>query len=418
MEEPTLQENAGIYVLTWPHAHLRIRVDRIKNKHETLSGEISILSEQPASPGLLHQARLNLSSTGARDKLIKVLHGRWDIPDWEQIIELTCLRVIQHLRLGNPVVPYAEMRQREHELYFCQPFLLNRQANLMYGEGGSGKSFFATYLSVLASFGLTDSRTSLTATTGNVLYLDWETDEAEVSERIAGIVMGMDSERTDGGFYYRACDLRLVDDIEAIQRICVEHAIQLVVVDSVGLACGEVMEPSPVIEYFRALRTLHITTLSIDHIRKNHESGKSSAFGSIYKMNLARSVWEIRSLPTQDHDDLIMGLYHKKVNHGTLQHAKGFKISIQEGFTKFFPQDLAEVEQLAAGVDLKFRLRTLLLSGSLSKQELFEKLNPDNEKDGVKLDSIRKALERNDSLFIKMGESWGLKTHESDEVVL
>lgn len=416
MEEPVVTENAGIYVLRWPSKALSIRVDRLKNRHDALSGEISVLSEQPASPGLLHQARLNLSSTAARDKLIKVLHGRWDIPDWDQIIELTCLRILQHVRCGHPIVRYADMQTREHDLYFCQPFLLNRQANLLYGEGGSGKSFFATYLSVLASFGFTDPRTQLSTMGGNVLYLDWETDEAEVSERIAGIVMGLDSERTDAGLYYRSCDLRLVDDIEAIQRICVEQQIQLVIVDSVGLACGDVLEPAPVIEYFRALRTLHVTTLSIDHVRKNPDSGKSSAFGSVYKMNLARSIWEIRSLPGQEQDELTLGFYHRKVNHGSLHHARGFKVSLQEGFTKFFPQDLAEVEELASGVDLKYRLYKCLVSRTLSKQELHDILNPDNDPHGVKLDSIRKTLERNTKMFNKIGEQWGLVAHATNDL--
>ena len=68
-----------------------------------------------------------------------------------------------------------------------------------------------------------------------------------------------------------------------------------------------------------ALRTLSpVTRIVIAHVTKAAAEGltRSKPFGSIFIENLARSTWEVRASDEDTESDLVMALYHQKVNSG------------------------------------------------------------------------------------------------------
>ena len=179
-----------------------------------------------------------------------------------------------------------------------------------------------------------------------------------------------------------------------------EH-IGLVVVDSVGLACGgEPEKAESIIRYFAALRSLRIASLSVDHVAKNGDG--STPFGSVYKINLARNVWEVRASRPDDDEKLNIGLYHRKVNQGKLRTAIGVEVLFYEGTVSTNSIDVKTDTELVKALTLRVRIEQSLKTGGLSVPELAGLLE-------VKQDLVRNTLNRNRKSFVKIGDNkWGL----------
>ena len=78
---------------------------------------------------------------------------------------------------------------------------------------------------------------------------------------------------------------------------------------------GDAGSDEKVLAFMAALRTLQTTVLLIDHMTKGADSEDRGAFGSAYKKNQGRSMWEMRQAAD---GELTMGLYHRKTNLGRL----------------------------------------------------------------------------------------------------
>ncbi len=96
---------------------------------------------------------------------------------------------------------------------------------------------------------------------------------------------------------------------EAAREACKEHAVELLIVDSYGVALhGDAEHARDVIgfhqEYLEPLRALGIAVLVIDH-QSRLQAGQSyqqkGAFGSVYKGNLARSVIQVEATERRGH---------------------------------------------------------------------------------------------------------------------
>jgi hypothetical protein len=366
MSKPEIRVNAGIYDLIWREEQVGIRVDRLRNHSDNLSGEITVKTLLPGVAPHLHQARLNLTSTSARRTLANHLVGRLAELDWDGIIEDACVLVLRAYREGEPVLCLKDVAPRTGPRYRLAPLLLEGHPNYLYDDGGTGKSLLAGFFGVLVSSGC--QWCGLTTMPGNVLYLDYETSAEEMRERIAAIEKGL----ADPGcsrIQYRLCVAPLANDIEEIQRIVSEQEIEFVIVDSAGMALGgEKGDPKdPVIEYFRALRSLRICSLTIDHITKG-EGGRKLPYGSVYKFNLARNVFEMRKAQEAGDDDMHVGLYHRKANFGKLLPPIGFKLALHDApdgslvSVTLEPAKVRDVPSLAEGMGVKDRILAFLLS--------------------------------------------------------
>jgi hypothetical protein len=102
-----------------------------------------------------------------------------------------------------------------------------------------------------------------------VLYLDFEQRSVDIKEQCELIRCGLGIKPPIDGIYdilYMYLYQRLIDCVEQIREVVKTHDIKLVIIDSVGLACGgEGDDVKAVVPYFQALRSLGVTTLSLDH---------------------------------------------------------------------------------------------------------------------------------------------------------
>jgi len=249
------------------------------------------------------------------------------------------------------------------------PFLQERQATLFFGEGDTGKSWFGIYMAVLVAQGL--SQHNMDAEPGNVLYLDYETDEDTLWDRVNKITQGLTTPIPDN-FYYRQTHQLLAADIEQINRLVLEKHINLVVVDSAAPAVGEPESAQMTTEYFRALRSLRISTATIAHVAKGGK--ENEPFGSIFWRNLPRANFRVSATHEPGDPTFVIGLKHTKSNNGQRLRDMAFEIGFTDNEVTFTPARITDHPALAKGLSLNQRISAALIHGGMTVKELAENL--------------------------------------------
>jgi len=403
MEAPDMKESGGVYTLTWHETGICLRANRIQSRSENVSAEIKISAINSNSLGHLSISRLNLTSTRERQVLVNRLDKRWETVEWDTLIEQACLLILTDYRKGEPVVILAEMPDNEALEALLAPFLVEGQPSILFGFGGSGKSLLATYFSVLVATGVEASSSHLLAKTGKVLYLDWESGAIEIKQRLRGLCLGMNIPQPGNRLVYRRCFQPLSAEIDTIQQLVSEHQVKLLVVDSVGLACGgEPEKADSVLGFFRALRSLNVTSLNIDHLAKGSTEGRAATpFGSVYKINMARSVWECKKGDAQEEHQLSLGLFHRKANFGRLEQPRGYRVSFEPtGPILIHAQAIGVDPELADSLPARDRVTVALFNCKASVKQL-------SEKTGLTENAVRVTLFRwRDKRFIQLGSDW------------
>ncbi len=400
----------GIYKITWNELNITAEIDRIKetSDHE-VKAEVKIISSRPTSSGHLGFGRLNLTSTPARNSFAKSLAERDAEVDWSGLIVHLCRLVLEEWRGGAPAMKLTGNVDVEAQVkWLIEPIIQLNNPTLIYGQGSAGKSWFAQYLAVLADEG--SSHCNLGVEPSTVLYLDWETDSAELGSRITMIRRGLGM-TGESKIWYKPMSQGLANDIETIRNLCVEHAITLIIIDSLGSACmGEPESAEVVLRTFGALRSLGVSSLIIDHTNK-----EGHLFGSVYKRNSARQVFHCEKSQSEDDNKLVMGLFHKKVNNSKLIKPMGFELVFEDGMITFSRQDVRDTA-LEEHMSLKDRIQNILRNrqGGLSVAQIAELLDKTES-------HIRKEISeghRNLDLFTKLHNgNWANRSQETEEGV-
>lgn len=402
MSKPTFVQSPGVYLFTWDEEGVSIRIDRLYEDHRfNLACEVTI---QKTSGAHLHQARLNLTSTQARKSLSKVLQEREEDTDWYSLLELACVRTLESYRTGEPVTRLDQMPERERVHWRLEPVLVNSYPNLIFGQGGIGKSLLATYFALLV--GLPLSHNGLNPEPGNTLLLDWEFSGEETRERADRLLAGI-SGLSGSPIYYRFCWRPFADDIEEIRRTILEKSIDLLIIDSAGPACSGMPESAEAtLRFFNAFRALHgITGLIIAHEAKN--ATEKSPFGSVYWTNMSRNVYKMAKDQDLGSNKLTTSLVHRKANTGRLQKPLGFEfLFTEEGPITVKTTDVRHSAELIKGLPVRYQLREMLGDGALTPEELADST-------GLKIGTIKTTLSR-DGSFVAVGEGqWGLLSDAS-----
>lgn len=396
------------YVGAWdPYGGVQMSLDHLRRRSGELHGEIVIDSAStPTAYGRLHRASFNVSSTTSRDRLGKALEtrapGTHDIP-WKNLLEEFCTGVLEAERTGAPIVEVGHMTAPPDEGFLVDPILPRGKTTIIFAPGGTGKSYLAALLavSVASGHGVLGWR----VIHGNVLYLDWETDAYEIDRRVKRVATGLGIDVP--AVRYRACAGPIDDMAEGLAGYCTDEGIALTIVDSVGMASGGSRDNGPAEEsalrLFAALRHLGTTVLAIDHVTGDdlrQQKAIEKPYGSIYKVNLARSVFELKG--TQDGDDGHLALFHRKVNSGGLIPPTGIHVAHDETMVTFGREDIQDAG-LVTGMSHPARIARVLRSGAMSVPDLAEET-------GIGEGIVRVTLNRGrGKSFVKLPDgTWGL----------
>ena len=400
------EERVGTkYRLIWDEANIRATIFKVKEHSDgRILAEVKFETTRENIPPHIQHTQLNLLSSQSKKSLAKELEEIYPIGNWYIIIEQLSVKTVELYRKGEPVIELTNSIENLNEpSYLIEPFIYEKQPNLLYGEGGTCKSYLALFFALICQEGLQEvPGASLKAKKANVLYLDYESTREEMERRLVLLSRGLGI--PDARIKYRECRLPLIDEIDVIEEIVLENRIDFVIIDSIGVAAGggSLNEAQTATEFYSALRRLGATSLLISHIAKDSDK-KPSPFGSVYWRNLTRNEWYIRRSSNEDEDRILLGLFHQKNNLGKLMPPRGFAFDFNGDEIVITEQDIRNIDEFIEHLSLKDKIVKLLKSeGKLGIKEIAEALE-------VSQTHIRVVLNRyKGKLFVKMGDKWGL----------
>jgi DNA-binding transcriptional ArsR family regulator len=309
---PTLTASPGKYIVRWslPTADIDFTADRLRSERNgDIKASIKIVLTTPdgkvANP---HHGNLNLAAGRSRRELSRDLQARVPLAGdlgWDQVIEESCRAILE--REEQPSSPGVWLQPVEHTdvRYSIGRVVLEGLPVVLYGPGGSTKSYTSSYMGLVKHNGL-DFFGEVTERR-NVLLLDWEVNEHEAARRCTLLANGLRQRYIGADIRlprYKRCLGSIQSETAEIAAEIVEHNIGLVIVDSAGPACGgDAMSGQLAIEFFNSLRTVTTPTnadsLILAHVTKqevrDENGGYRLPFGSVFFVNMARAAWEVRA---------------------------------------------------------------------------------------------------------------------------
>ena len=396
MSAPEIRREGDLYRLSWPSEKVEIDVCRLHDGREGLSGEVAVRADLPGlrSPHL-HLARLNLLSTTARKTLVALLETRANGAeiDWPTIIEEMTVLVTQAHRVGEPVVTLGQGERPARQPWLIDGFLRQGEHSVLFGYKATLKSLLALAFAYDIQTG--DARLGRDVLAGPVLYLDWETDRETAEERLWLLAAGRGDDRPPA-ILYRRLARPLVEEVEAVRRVHDREGVILTIADSQGLAIGTSASghdpATAVLSFYAAAREVGGTILGIDH--RSHEDAHSkrpSPYGSVYKMNSARSLWLAKTSQEPGAADVHVGLFHQLANNYGLQRPIGFHVTFTEDAVSIVPEDARDVPLLREGLSQPEQCY-LALTQPLSTSDLAEAT-------GLKHEAVRMACNRHKQIM-------------------
>lgn len=373
------------YVALWEEQQVAVEIHQPRHIPAGAMGgwwaDITVVSKMPAAEGCLHEGRVNMSSLSAKVALTKYLRDeRWANIDWDQVLSQTFRDVIRLLRVGQPSVNLASDKPRPAIVYAVEKLAQEGQFTIIYGEKDSGKSLLA----LAVAYALTDGNEAmldLCIRPCGTWYLDWETDEETQGQRLQWLAKGMGAFEVPP-IRYRQMDRPLADCTDALRSEIAGTSPAVIIVDSLGFACGGTLkEEEAARQFLAAVRSLGTTVLAIGQTRKSQPGERRkqfSVYGSTFFEYAARSIWRVQARREMDEPSFDIGVYHEKANNSRRFQPLGYRIEVDErGEAIYFkPQDVRKVPELAeGGKTLSEGIMSLLLEHTRTVQELAESLD-------------------------------------------
>ena len=357
VELPDFREDAaGRFVFTWKDDGLRVVVEDLYRTTRDFNGYVTAVHRNPETGKtgiLLSRTRLNLVSVSARQGVARLLQARMD-RNWIARIEIVSSLCDDNYVEGEPPVFLSDVVDPGEANWLVYPILERDKHTIIFADGGSTKSLLALALASSVADGTnlipgTDVRGG-----GNVLYLDWEADKETLKRRYSGLAGGV------GQVIYKRMYSSLIQGREDLSKLIKEYGIDLVIYDSVSMACGgQISDEQAVTEFFLAHRSFGITGLSIAHVPKNVD-GIHKPIGTTFWHNQARATWEIIKQQEANEGHVEIGLYNRKNNDNMLFKPMGYKVDFTNGI-KYMHTDVTSNVVLQKNQSYREKVRNYLV---------------------------------------------------------
>jgi len=354
--KPNITEGTGSFTFQWDN--ISIKVSRIKmHRDGRIVAELHVTTDAKNYNPHLHQATYNLTSATTMKQLTKLMAEKYPEGEWDSIIEQLCFYTLERMRTGEDVVELDTETEAKPPEYLIYPILPKNQPTIIFGDPGVCKSELSQLLAICLILPWHDNPLGLEVPIKSVrpLILDYETDEDEVRWRLKCLQRGLDLP-----FFsipYRRCHLPIHEDLDSIREKIDGARADVLIIDSLTAACGgDIKETSTASEFFRALRSLKMSSLIIAQTSKDTNSKMKTILGSTIFTYYARSVWEIKSSQEEGDDEITIGLYHNKANMSKRQQPLGFTFHFNEGKTLVTTSNPNEVKGLCERVSASSRI--------------------------------------------------------------
>ena len=249
------------------------------------------------------------------------------------------------------------------------------------------------------------------------LYLDWETSFDDFNWRWRCIQAGAKIDPI--AFPYRHCEKPLAYEFEGVAAAIEDTGANGIIVDSVGMAAGgDLNTTESAFGFLGPLRSLKdrsgqpITTLLVAHPSKDPTVRKKSMHGSAFFTNEARNVWELQAKPSAQPGQKQITLYHNKWNTTFFHTPRSAYMDWDEkkGWTQFSRADAPKDEETSKRTPDYIKAKNVLSrSGPLPIAQLAAEMG--FKEDGEKKEhSINSNLQLHSEIFVKVGDSWTLRS--------
>ena len=282
---------------------------------------------------LIPPTRVNLMNStrgGGWKSLVDVLSDAATDVQWNETVSNCVGRAIEVYRTGDVEQALSPQHvDRTSHPMLLDPFVASSGVSVFFGEGGTGKSLIALGMAVAIASGHPVFGT-LPRATGPVVYFDYEDDPEVHAERLAAILSGTKAELKHP-IYHRSLIAKVSQSQSSMRRSVAETGSVLAILDSVGMGRGgNANTAEDTVRLFRALRSLEVPVLAVDHVTKEDKRSGSmiSPYGSVYTINSARLLWgaTVAQGLTTDREKYL-NLVNTKANRSALHEKMGMKIA-------------------------------------------------------------------------------------------
>lgn len=400
--KPAIETTASGYDFIWDEYGITIKVNRIRTGHDAaVLGELIVLNGEAT---IYPPTKMNFTSDRTRNSLVKTLTAKRTGVPWSMVIDQLCYGVQDRVRRGEPVKELWTNEDIKPPEYLLEPLIIENYPNVIFGDPSAFKSSLAVMLIQVLQLPWENNPFGLTAPKRIVksMYLDWETDEATILWQTTQVERSFDMKALS--VIYRHCDIPLCDDLESVREHIAENDIEVVIIDSLGLAAGnELKETKAALDFYRALRQLKVTSLILAHNSKDRETKQRSIYGNQYFQAQARNVWEIRKVQEQGSSDLDIALFHRKPPPFNKLHAPiGFHIRYEDNGLFEIKESAASLQEFKSQLSVGKRILDFLKNGQKNRDEI--KIELEDVSDGTIRGTLKRL--RDNKLIVELGSDW------------
>ena len=313
-----------------PKMHLEVVVSDLIPDKGNLHGNISAFSVTTSTgrkTTVLPKTEAIIGNATSHDKIVKALQKRKPHIDWIDVIDKLIIAVNISVESYGKVVDVKDVNIDDIERnWLLEPIIAHDEHVAIFAQGGVGKSMFAGACALSLATGISIIPNIKPKSKGiPTLYLDWEDEDVSYASRVKRMINSyLTEDIPDNKLKYMSMKYPLSDCINQVRREIDKHAIELVVIDSVGLACGgDVSNSTTATRYLNLVRSLDCAVLSITHLSKmaiwiggKNEDETPMPIGSVYFVNGPRASFFLVGDHNAESDSKEMLLIQTKSNTG------------------------------------------------------------------------------------------------------
>jgi len=374
----------------WASEDIFIEADRIRERKEGISLWLTITVG--AGGVLFGPVSQNILLPTFDDRMVKQLSERHEA-NWRAILQHVRAEVVKSLEETTRAVDMVTFQPSAPSPWIAYPFVRRMQPNIIFGHGSSGKTTLGAALSISIASGIPLLPRVDIREKGNVLYLDWETDDEEfatVRDALLAHVPEAAASLSNEAIIYRRLSGPLESQIDRVIKDVVDHDISTVFYDSLGKAVAtNINEPDAPRVFYQCVGATGCSAVVFTHISSESVVRKGSEirpFGSVYWWDYGRNNWFLKASQEPGEKSLRVGLYHSKINRGRKLKPYGYEMTFEEDDEQntigiyYQTRDVREDEVLAEGTSLKERILYVLKRGPQTAGEIAESLNHDQNR--------------------------------------
>ncbi len=406
MPPPTTERDAlGRLHMEWPEHKLRVRADHILRVRGGIQAQVT-LSRNGRSP--VAPFRLNVHSISTRKLIVTDLRRHFGGLDIAGLVEHICREVAEYNESSDAVTA-ATFKPAPEPEWLVWPVVKEGVVNVLFGDGGSGKTMFWVAVCVSLAAGASIIPGIRVKEALPILYADFETGPDDIirAAHMFGEGAGLLPEAWSERFIYRRFSGNLESNIDAMQADIGRFGVRLAVLDSlIACASGDPNDAETARIFFASASALPgCSVVGLTHISKDSKK-KDSPLGSVMYRNLPRVVW----MSQMDAGDNAVGFFPNKVNT-TGPRPQEFFLTLDESDGGLTYRSVSEDEApgLTGKLSAAKQIFSVLQHGALHLTEIYAVLPHLSE------GTIRMALHRKTKAprFINLpNDRWGHVTKD------